>query len=414
MTAQIINISSLDKSKPPLSDRVKVIGIGNAGLKIVEKLSMIKEASGLEIAGVDTDSASIMKSTITAKYLVGAEWTNGIGTGGDVLKGESAIAHKSNIAVKNFISNGSLLILVGGFGGGTATGGMPIIARFARERNIPVLMLVTLPFSFEGHSKRDAAEAQINNLLRTKSTVITIPNDLLYCVLPDTTPFDKAFSMANEEVAKAVLGIAELLRCDSTISVDLCDLLNVLAKGKTDCGIGIGTASSVETKDRVNDALKNLLSSPLLGGKQRLKISDALIISLTGGSDLTIGEMRFALDTLKSFAGEHTEIVVGANIDELYEKKIQLTVIPITYDKSNAISTVPIEEKELFNIKTTTHTAIIRNVNKLLKHKEEQPELPFTTRSRGIFTPTSQTLYNGEDIDIPTFQRKEIHIDKGR
>lgn len=408
--------TSLTSEKPKrsfLSERVKVIGIGNSGLKIVEKLSEMKETTELEIAGVDTDSAAVQRSSLALKYLVGAEWTNGIGCGGDALKGESAIAHKSNIAVKNFISNGSLLIIVGGFGGGTATGGMPIIARFARERNIPVIMIVTMPFAFEGHSKREVAENQLNSLLRSKSTVITIPNDLLYCVLPDTTPFDKAFALANIEVARAVLGIAELLRCDSTISVDLCDLQNVLGKMKTECGIGVGVGSSADNKDRINEALKNLFSSPLLGGKQRIKTSDALIVSLTGGSDLSIGELRYALDTVSSFAGENTEIIVGANVDKLYEEKVQLTVIPITYDKTSTISAT-IEEKGLF-IKPTTHTSVIRNVNRLLKQKDaDQPELPLATRSRGIFTPTTQTLYNGEDLDIPTFQRKDIHIDKGR
>lgn len=411
-----LNVASVaEKPKQPfLNERVKVIGVGNAGLKIVEQLALISESSTLEIAGVDTDSASIQKSSLPVKYLVGAEWTSGIGCGGDVLKGESAIAHKSNIAVKNFIANGSLLIIVGGFGGGTATGGMPIIARFAKEKNIPVIMVVTLPFAFEGHSKRENSENQVANLLRSKSTIVTIPNDLLYCVLPDTTPFDKAFSMANIEVAKAVMGIAELLRCDSAISVDLCDLQNVLGKSKTECGIGVGTSSSLENKDRINEALKNLFASPLLGGKQRIKASDALIISLTGGSDLTIGEMRYALDTISSFAPENTQIVVGANIDKLYEGKVQLTVIPITYDKTSSTSVMP-EEKSIFSMRPTTHTTVIRNVKKFMKQKNiDQPELPLATISRGIFTPTMQTLHNGEDLDVPTFQRKDIHIDQGR
>lgn len=412
-----VNLASgAEKSKQLLfNERVKVVGVGNAGLKIVEQLSRIKESSTFEIAGVDTDSASIQKSTLALKYLVGAEWTSGIGCGGDVLKGESAIAHKSNISVKNFISNGSLVIIVGGFGGGTATGGMPIIARFAKEKNIPVIMIVTLPFAFEGHSKREIAENQVTNLLRSKSTIVTIPNDLLYCVLPDTTPFDKAFSLANMEVAKAVMGIAELLRCDGTIPVDLCDLQNVLGKNKTECSIGIGTGVSIENKDRINEALKNLFLSPLLGGKQRIKLSDGLIVSLTGGSDLSIGEMRYALDTITSFAGENTEIVVGANIDKFYEGKVQLTVIPITYDKTTSAPVAPVDEKGIFSIRPTTHTTIIRNVSKLLKQNKDadQPELPLSTRSRGIFTPTMQTLHNGEDLDVPTFQRKDLHIDKG-
>ena len=400
------------KNTSCILEKVKVIGIGNAGVKIVDKLASHQEAAWLEIAAVDTDTASINRASLKNKFIVGEEWTKGLGCGGNVIKGERAIAHKSNIAVKDFMNNASLVILVGGLGGGTATGGMPGIARFTKDKHIPVILIITVPFSFEGHSKREIAETQIINLMRTPYTIVPIPNDLLYSTLPASTSFEKAFDEANIEVARAVLGIAELLRCDSSIAVDLCDFHNIVTKAKAECGIGIGFATLTPDKDRTQEALNNLLDSPLLGGRQRLKNADALIISLTGGIDLTIGEMKYALDKITEMAGEKTEIAVGANTDEAYNGKIQLTVIPITYDKAAPTSEGPQTYHGIG--KQLTHTSIIRQIRTLKKQDEDQPELPLGTTSRGIFTSTTQSIIEGQDMDIPTFQRKEIHIDKGR
>jgi cell division protein FtsZ len=406
----IIMDSSAKPSYAKITENVKILGLGKAGVKIVNRLNEIPEASWLDIAAADTDRASINPSKLENNFLIGEEWTHGLGCGGNIIKGERALAHKTNIQVKDFLTNGSLLIIVAGFGGGTATGGAPVVARLAKEKNIPVIFAVTLPFAFEGHGKRETAENQIKVLIRTSSTVIPIPNDLLYSSLPASTPFELAFKKANSEVARTVLGIAELLRCDNLISVDLCDLHNLLCKQKSECGIGIGIADREEGSARTHLALKRLMNSPLLGGRQRIKKADALIVSITGGDDLTIAEMKHTLDSITEIANKKTEIIVGANTDPLYKEKAQITVIPIRFDESAE----PVEEKtQKKQSRKISKTSLINNISKL-KGEAIQLELPFENRSRGIFTSTSPTMYNGEDLDIPTFQRQEIHLDKGK
>ena len=393
-----------------ITENVKVLGLGRAGVKIVNSLNEIETASWLDIAAVDTDRASINSSKLENNFLIGEEWTHGLGCGGNTLKGERALAHKTNEQIKNFLTNASLLIIVGGFGGGTATGGASVVARIAKEKKIPVVFAVTLPFAFEGHGKREIAENQIKVIIRTSSTIIPIPNDLLYSSLPASTPFELAFKKANIEVATTVLGIAELLRCNNLISVDLCDLHNLLCKQKSECGIGIGIAEGKEGSSRTHLALKKLFESPLLGGKQRIKKADALIVSLTGGEDLTIAEMKHTLDSITEIANKKAEIIVGANTDPLYKEKAQITVIPIIFDESAQ----PIEEKPLKKLsRKITKAALIKNMN-ILKGEAIQLELPFENRSRGIFTSTSPTMHNGADLDIPTFQRHEVHLDKGK
>ena len=393
-----------------ITENVKILGLGKAGVKIVNSLNEMPEASWLDIASVDTDMSSVHSSKLKNNFLIGEEWTLGLGCGGNIIKGERALAHKTNIQIKNFLTNASLLIIVTGFGGGTSTGGAPVVARLAKEKNIPVIFAVTLPFAFEGHGKREIAENQIKILIRTSSTIIPIPNDLLYSSIPASTPFEQAFKKANIEVARTVLGIAELLRCNNLISVDLCDLHNLLCKQKSECGIGIGIAEAEEGSVRTHLALKRLLNSPLLGGRQRIKKANALIVSITGGDDLTIGEMKHTLDAITEMANKKAKIIVGANTDQLYKNKAQITLIPIIFDESAELIE---EEPQKKQRRKTPKTTLIKNISKL-KEEAIQLELPFENRSRGIFTSTSPTMYKGEDLDIPTFQRHEIHLDKGK
>ena len=402
--------SNTEPSNATVTENVKILGLGHAGIKILNSLSEMPEASWLDLAAVDTDRASINSSKLKNNFLIGEEWTHGLGCGGDIIKGERALAHKTNAQIKDFLTNGSLLIIVAGFGGGTATGGTPVVARLAREKNIPVIFAITIPFAFEGHGKREAAENQIKVLVRTSGTTIPIPNDLLYSSLPASTPFEEAFQKANIEVARAVLGIAELLRHNNLISVDLCNLHNLLCRQKSECGIGIGIAETQEGPSRTNLALEELMNSPLLGGKQRIKKADALIVSMTGGSDLTIAELRHTLDVITKMANKKAEVIVGANTHNLYKGKAQVTAIPIIFDKS-AEFTKAIPQKR--QVGKSSKASLISNINKL-KREAVQLELPFENRSRGIFTSTSPTMYNGEDLDIPTFQRQEIHLDRGK
>lgn len=398
-------------SLPNITEKVKIIGIGKSGVKIVNNLSKISEAAGLDIAAIDTDTSSITSSTVKNSFLIGEEWTGGRGCGGDIIKGERAISHKSNQVVKEFINGASLLIITGGLGGGTATGGAPIIARMAKDKNIPTIMIFTIPFAFEGHSKREISEKQLDTLMKTSYTVIPIPNDLLYSLLPASCPLERAFDESNTHIARTILGISELLKCNNLIPVDLCDLHNILCKQKNECGIGFGLATTSDGPNRTHVALQRLFDSPLLGGQQRIKEANAIIVSVTGGKDLNISDTKYLLDSIIKMTDKKTDIAIGANTDESYQDKIQITVIPIKYDKTTA----PVRDasRMFFDIKNPTATSVIRNVNRL-KKQTEQMELPFENQSRGIFTSSTTTTYKGEDLDIPTYQRRRITIDKGK
>ena len=393
----------------PVSAKVKVIGVGNAGTRIAEALARIPEAGWLDVAAVDTDGA-VLSAFVPQRFLVGEEWTQGKGCGGQALKGERAMAHKSNACLKDYMDGASLLLFIGGFGGGTATGGASVLARLAREKKTSAIFAVTTPFSFEAASKREKAENAIASLVKATDVVVPIPNDLLYSSLPASAPAEQAFARANEEVALAVLGVAEVLRCDNLIPVDFIDLYSVLGKRKTECGVGVGAATAEQAgPDRCRAALDQLLKSPVLGGLKGLKEADALVVTLTGGPDLNIGEMKRSLEAVAALANPKAEIIVGANTDPLYKSKVQITVMSIRYDLASDVSAP--RERDLFSKKSPAAEKAAR-----ISQAAEmgQPELPFELVSRGIFTNAIRSSYKGEDLDLPTYQRRGVHIDKGR
>ncbi len=385
---------------------VTVLGIGKAGTKIAEILSTFPEAEWIKVAAADTDSSVIEASTLKNMFPVGIEWTHGMGCGGEVIKGERAFAHFSKKQIETFFEGSSLLIIVGGLGGGTATGGASVLARIAKKMKIPAVFIVTTPFSFEGHSKRMISEHGIKALVQDADVVLPIPNDILYSTLKSDTPADDAFKKANSEIARAIVGVAEIIRGKNLLSADFSDLKSALNKRKSFCGIGLGSASSADGPNRCITACERLLESPLLGGVDKIRNADVLFITVCGGQDMNIGEMKQALEVIHRHCTEKTKMIVGASNDPAYGDLMQITLLAIYYDltveKQSAGTFGPNMPKE--------YPLEIVGSDK----PPVQGDLPLMQVSKGIFTNTSKNIISGQDLDIPTFQRMGIHIDKGK
>ncbi len=393
-----------------IKPKTTVLGIGGAGIKIVRTLSGEKGSDWLNIGVADTDISAINDSGIDNAFPIGIEWTQGIGCGGDPGRGSRAFAHKSQKDIENFISGSAMLIVVGGFGGGSATGGAPVIGVLSKRLKIPAIFIVTTPFAFEGHGRHDISEEGLKKLLPDTDVIIPIPNDVLFTSLKAEVPAKEAFLKADISVATAIIGIAEIMRCGNLLSTDFADLKELLGGRKTICHIGLGISDDPEIEDRCSDAAEKLLESPLLGGKTALEAADAMVITIVGGDDFQIGEMKQALEIVRHSSGEHTRIITGANTDPVYSGKIVITTIAIEYDKETAA--VPDH---------TFAAPAPQRQKKIVRAAEEpdmteelfQAELAFQSTSRGHFTKTTSNIVNGEDIDIPPFQRQGITLDKG-
>jgi cell division protein FtsZ len=289
------------------------------------------------------------------------------------------------------------MVVTGGMGGGTATAGCSSLARAAKKLGIPSIFIITTPFSFEGHSKRETAEAGIKMLLTDADIVISVPNDILYSSIAAHSSAEDAFRKSDVEIASAVLGIAEIIRCGNILSADISDFKNILQKRKSLCCLGLGSAERSEGENFSHLALERLMASPLLGGTENIKEADAIILTLTGGPELNIAEMKHSLEAVQRYTEKNTKLIVGANTDPLYAGRIQLTLVSIRYEFS---PDAPEEFSDVADFQEQLAS--------------DQPELPLLPVSKGIFTNTSRNISSSQDLDIPTFLRQGVHLDKGR
>lgn len=392
-------------TQQPIKPKTTVLGIGGAGIKTLKYLSRLRGAKWLNLAVADADENSLNEAALENSFPVGIEWTQGLGCGGDPARGANAFAHKTQKEIENFISGSSMLIVTGGLGGGAATGGAPVIGRLARRLKIPAIFLMTTPFAFEGHSRHEAADEGIKLLLPDTDIVIPIPNDILFSSLESDVPAKKAFAMVDESISHAILGLAEVLRCGNILATDFSDFKAILGNKKTVCRIGLGLADSEDGDKRCNIAADRLLESPLLGGQAGLKEADAVITTVIGGNDLAIGEMKQSLEIMKSLTDIDTRIITGVNTDPLYEGKVFITLLAVTYDSKDT--------SEESSAEQVWRSPIVKSTEDEPSTPLLQPELAFQSPSRGHFSKTPLNIIKGEDIDIPPFQRMGITLDKG-
>ncbi|MDD5598933.1 MAG: hypothetical protein PHV82_13380 [Victivallaceae bacterium] len=390
---------------------ITVIGLGGAGVKIIGRLAALPHAAHLKLLAVDTDSGVLERSPLESgrKFLADEKWRQGKGCGGNVLEGQRSISRERG-NIEDLVSGSSLLLIACGLGGGTATGGVAAFAGIAKKLNIPSIFIATMPFSLEGRSKRRIAENGVKELLPVADVLLYLPNDLLFTRLSGDTPVEKAFEMADMEVARTIIGVSEIISHNNLLPASLADIKEALKKQKSSAGIGVGTADSSDGLNRNHIALQRMLDSPLLGGIEKLQDADTVIVSLTGGKDLKIDETKKTLEAFGKFVHPECNLIVGANTAENYGEQVQITAIAIKFDTQP----LPAENTGTngFNAPETKKNEEKPKLD-LFGAELEQAELPLQNISRGIFLNTTPVIHQGEDLDVPTFQRKGIIIDKG-
>ena len=363
---------------------------------------------------VDTDSESLAETTAGKKIAASSDWVirDGTGCGGDVIRGERALARERS-RMASLLTGVSLLVVTGGLGGGTATGGMRTVASIVRSAKIPAVFLLSTPFSFEAYSRKKNADDCIAELLPVTDILLPLPNDLLFSMLPANTPAPAAFTKASEEIARTVAGICGLLRSRSIVGSDIASFMALLRGRKCTCGVGVGSASHKDGLDRCTIALERMLESPFLGGLAKLEASDAAIIVLSGGADLTLGEMKRTLEQISGMLPKGVNLLVGASSTPAADGRVQLTAISIKYEQKLESAPMRKDRKEWSSSKVAAAPSAGSVSAESTKGALEQGVLELQSYSKGIFANLPPTKYKEEDLDIPTFQRRNITIDKG-
>jgi len=407
--------TSAGLSRAPIGNgKALVVGIGGCGIRILEFLRGNTRAKWLVTLAVDTDGGVLAGTHADAVINASADWNSKscAGCGGDIIRGERAISHE-RANLKEHIRGFSLMIVTGGLGGGTATGGVRTLASVAREEGVPTIFLLTTPFSFEAHSRRKNADDCLQEILPIADVALTMPNDLLFSTLPPDTPAENAFATSAREMALTVVGIASVLRCRDLIGTDFATFMRALHKRKASCGIGVGFAENSDGLDRCALALTRMLDSPFLGGSEAMKRADAAIITLTGGPDLELGELKRTLELAAGVMPKGVELLSGANVCDEAAGSVQMTAVIFQYSPESKPAPLPKRTSPASPLPAAAHSDELPLPFSSASNNVEEVELGLQSYDKGVFEKLPAVRFRDEDLDIPTYQRRNIRIDKG-
>ena len=370
---------------------IKVVGVGGGGVNAVNR--MIEAGlRGVEFIGVNTDAQTLLMSDAEVKLDIGRETTRGLGAGSDPGIGRTA-SDEHREEIEEILKGADMVFITAGEGGGTGTGGAPVIADIARELGALTIGVVTRPFAFEGKRRASQADTGIMELKKAVDTLIVVPNDRLLQVSDPNTPMVEAFRMADQVLYQGVDGITSLITTPGLINLDFADVKTVMTgAGSALMGIGLG-----EGEDRAEEAAKAAISSPLL--ESSIEGAKGVLLSIAGPTDLTLHEVNRAADLITRVAHSEANIIFGAVVDDALGQEVRVTVIAAGFDKLPQISEGRI-----------TRLLEVEPEEPLIPAVEEEPAVALTALEEDeeevIFRPASadSALFSEEeDLDIPDF-----------
>jgi len=307
--------------------RIKVMGIGGGGSNAVNR--MIEEGlQGVEFIAVNTDAQALMLSKAPNRVRIGDKLTKGLGSGGDPKVGEEA-AEESSDDLYEVINGADMVFITAGMGGGTGTGGAPVVARIARETGALTIGVVTKPFTFEGSKRRQVAEEGIERLKEHVDTLIAIPNDRLLEIVDKRASIQEAFRVADDVLRQGIQGISELITVPGLINLDFADVRTIMAEG----GAALMAIGHGEGENRAVEAAEQAIASSLLD--VTIDGARGILFNVTGGPDMTLFDVNEAAEIIRKTAHPEANIIFGAVIDETMNDQIRITVIATGFDTAN-------------------------------------------------------------------------------
>ena len=426
-----MNLNELPLEHSLLTDRnvaIKLVGVGGAGSNAVDRLKM-ENLERLQMAVINTDYQALASSPVQDKVLIGMGVTRGLGAGGDPELGrEAAEADREKISA--VVKGCDLVFLVTGMGGGTGSGASPVVAEIAAESGALVIAFVTLPFSFEGGRRLKQAEEGLRALRQVCDAVIPLPNDVLLQEAADNETVLDSFARADEWIGRGVKSIWSMLFKTGLINLDFATLRQAFQQrgGKTLFGLGEGSGENAAL-----DAMASLKLCPLLHTPEFSRKADRLLVNIIGGADLTLPKVNEIMTAITDQFGRDSHIIMGAVIDEDMAGRVEVCVIGTSDMGGRAVASrrppaQPARLKSLVQpasevlpaVETNGNTAPIGSDTAPAKSAEArsaalakaaQEEFGFgEVESRGHFEKTERNLFDGQDLDVPTYLRRGIKI----
>ena len=397
-----------------LGARIKAVGVGGGGGNAINTMIGDKIA-GVSFIVANTDAQALEASNADVKVQLGEKITKGLGAGADPEIGRQAALNEQD-RLREYLAGSDMVFITAGMGGGTGTGGAPVIAKVAQEEGCLTVGVVTKPFAFEGKRRMCQAEEGILKLKENVDTLIVIPNQRLLSIAEKDTPLNETFKMADSVLLQAVRGISDLIVTPGLINLDFADVRTVMSE----MGFAMMGSSSASGDNRALEAAQKAISSPLL---EDISISGArgVLINITGSSDLSLCEVSEAATMIQEVAHEEANIIFGAVIDEATKDEIRITVIATGFGemeknrgKKNVIdigASVGSRDNNASS-KKVVHLGRIDDISGMLdvptykrvKNNDKGTE-PTHTEEKSLESKDN----DGEDeIDIPTFLRKKM------
>ena len=303
---------------------IKVVGVGGGGVNAVNR--MIEAGlRGVEFIAVNTDAQALLMSDADVKLDIGRELTRGLGAGADPSKGRQAAEDHAD-EIEEVLKGADMVFVTAGEGGGTGTGGAPVVARIARSLGALTIGVVTRPFSFEGRRRSTQAETGIESLREEVDTLIVIPNDKLLQMTDHQVAILDAFRQADQVLMQGVSGITDLITTPGLINLDFADVKSIMSQAGSAL-MGIGSARG---EDRARAAAEMAVSSPLL--EASIDGAHGVLLSIAGGSDLGLFEVSAAANLIEESAHEDANIIFGTVIDDALGDEVRVTVIAAGFD----------------------------------------------------------------------------------
>ena len=370
--------------------RIKVIGVGGGGGNAVNRM-IASRIAGVEFLAANTDQQALKSSLAPQKITLGAKLTKGLGCGADPEIGRQA-ALEDTEKILEAIEGADMVFITAGLGGGTGTGGAPIVASLASELGALTVAVVTKPFTFEGRRRQIQAQEGVRELRDQVDTLISIPNDRLLQTVERTTSLTEAFSTADDVLRQAVQGISDLITVPGLINLDFADVRTIM-RGMGDAVMGTGIA---EGDKRAEDAAKMAISSPLLEDAS-VDGAQGVIINITGGEDMGLLEVNDASSIIHDAAHEDANIIFGAVVDPKMAGKMKVTVIATGFNRPEA----PGRQRAVTPVDISNYT----QPKAMAVGSEEFYRKGADNLAADLDFGTVETE-DGEDLDVPTFMRR--------
>jgi cell division protein FtsZ len=443
---------------------VKVVGVGGAGSNILDRV-MLDGIEAADLVAINTDVQSLTASVAAHKVQLGRNLTRGLGSGGDPELGYAA-AEEATDEIRSVLQGGTVIFLCAGLGGGTGSGAAPLVAQIAKEENALVLAFAAVPFSFEGRRRCAQAEESLTRLRAVCDAVVCFENDRMAEITLPRMGIHEAFAAADLTVSQSIRSVAAIMQRPGLLHIGFDDVCTVLRNGDARALFGYGEADG---ENRAHDALAKTLKNPLMNRGALLEDAFHAIVHICGGPSVTLGEVQIIMEELNRHISDQTQLFMGIGIENRMGNRLSVSILsslgngsnkPVAQRRQKAVhpvepapvpdvkpepwkpapsslpslpvaveQSVPSEARaersseELMlprtdsephpkptHVRSVTKTDLKPQSAVAKKAEAKQETLQFEPISRGRFEKSEPTIIDGQDLDVPTFLRKNIRI----